>query len=43
MILEFEIPNKQPLMKIKQSDNIMFPTARLPLNKCGQYPNIISK
>ncbi|VVC40821.1 Hypothetical protein CINCED_3A017263 [Cinara cedri] len=36
-----EIPNNQPLMKIKLSDNFMYPTAALPLNKYGHYQNII--
>lgn len=37
------IPNTQPLMKLQILNNYMYPMATLPLNKQGQYPNIISK
>ncbi|XP_029344827.1 serine-protein kinase ATM [Acyrthosiphon pisum] len=36
------IPNEQPLMKIQNSELYMYPAATLPLNKLGDYPNIIS-
>ncbi|XP_060874698.1 serine-protein kinase ATM isoform X2 [Metopolophium dirhodum] len=35
------IPNEQPLMKILNSELYMYPAATLPLNKLGDYPNII--
>lgn len=42
VIIGVEIPNTQPLMKIQNSD-YLYPGTTLPLNKCGHYPNIISK
>lgn len=38
-----KISNTQPLMKLQISNYYMYPMATLPLNKQGQYPNIISK
>lgn len=38
-----EIPCEQLLMKIKNSDCYMYPTATLTLDKHGHYENIISK
>lgn len=35
--------DKQPLMKITNSELYMYPAATLPLNKHGDYTNIISK
>lgn len=44
MIIGVSIPKEQPIMKIKYSDlYIMYPAATLPLNKLGDYPDIISK
>jgi len=43
MIVGTSIPNEQPLMKILNSELYMYPAATLPLNKFGDYPNIISK
>lgn len=43
MIVGVNIPDEQPLMKIQKSDIYMYPAAKLPLNKLGYYPNIISK
>lgn len=42
MVVGFEIPNGEPLMKIQNSDS-MYPMAELLLNKHGHYTNIISK
>jgi len=43
MIVGISIPNEQPLMKIQNSELYMYPAAALPLNKFGDYPDIISK
>lgn len=43
MIVGISIPNEQPLMKIQYSQLYMYPAETLPLNKRGDYPNIISK
>lgn len=42
MIVGVDIPDEQPLMKLQKSDFYMYPTAKLPLNKLGYYPDIIS-
>uniref|UniRef100_A0A2H8TWI9 non-specific serine/threonine protein kinase n=2 Tax=Melanaphis sacchari TaxID=742174 RepID=A0A2H8TWI9_9HEMI len=36
------ISDEEPLMKITNSELYMYPAAALPLNKHGNYPNIIS-
>jgi len=43
MIVGITIPREQPLMKIQNSEFYMYPAATLPLNKLGDYSNIISK
>jgi len=44
MIVGGEIPNEQPLLKIRYTEeDFIYPTATLPLNKNGDYSNIICK
>lgn len=43
LYLEYKIPEKEPITKLKDYSNVLCPTVTLPVNKSGKYDKIIGK